>query len=119
MEYDDLMNLHLPELHELLEKKKLEVKMQAAARTLQRCYRVYAFKKFCFQSRMRKEQCARKLQKQWKVHRQRQFRDGIANHGRYKACVKIQKYLKGLIVAKKFEPKIIKLRMLDHFDHFD
>tara|TARA_B110000285_G_C15128239_1_gene621755 strand:+ start:1348 stop:1740 length:393 start_codon:yes stop_codon:yes gene_type:complete len=69
--YCDLMNMELSELHELLETKKMEVKMQAAARSLQRCYRIYAFRKFCFRSRMKKNQCAGRLQRQWKVHRQR------------------------------------------------
>lgn len=46
--YDEMMNLELDELHQLMEQKKLDAKMNAAAALLQRSFRVYLFKRFCF-----------------------------------------------------------------------
>lgn len=49
----------------------------------------------------------------------RQFRDGIVNHGANSACVKIQKFMKGYLVSRKFEPVKINLRLNKNFDFFD
>lgn len=62
---------------------------------------------------------AKRLQAQWKVYRMRSFRDGIANYGQNLACIKIQKFLKGYLVSKKFEPIKIDRRLTQNFRFFE
>jgi hypothetical protein len=46
------------------------------------------------------------------------LRDGIANHGRFSACIKIQKFLKGYKISRKFEKDLIQLRLFDNIEFF-
>ena len=105
--YDMMLNMDIFDLHALIEHRKLEVRMHDAAVRLQRQFRLFIFRKYCFNKRMRQEKAARKLQAQWKVHRRRGFMLGIRNHGAYLACTKVQKYLKGYVVSKAYEQRKI------------
>lgn len=87
--YEDIMSLSVMELREHIERKKQEKKMHDAARTIQRCFKKFLFRKLLnFKAYYHNKQ-ARRLQAQWKVHRRRIFRDGLANYGRILAAIKI------------------------------
>ena len=47
------------------------------------------------------------------------FRDGLAKYGANLAALKIQKFTKGYLVAKKYEPIKIQRRLYDHFEYFN
>ena len=49
----------------------------------------------------------------------RGFRDGIANHGKYLATVKIQKYMRGYAVSKKYEQIIIDVKLNQNIEFFE
>jgi len=46
--YDTVLNSDLEVLHELTEKRKIECRMEKAATILQRAFRNYTFRTFCF-----------------------------------------------------------------------
>ena len=119
VDYDTVLNTDLVVLHEMIEKRKIECRMEKAATILQRAYRNHRFRDFCFQKKIRRNKAAKKLQAQWKVHRQRGFRDGIANHGKYLACVKIQKHMKGYLVAKRMLKDVLDVKLYNHIEFFD
>jgi len=52
------------------------------------------------------------------VHRKRGMQFAVVNHKKNIKSSLIQKYLKGLVIAKKYEPVYVKLRMDDHFEFF-
>ena len=49
----------------------------------------------------------------------RKLRDAVKNQKKNKKSSMIQKYLKGFITAKVYEPVYVKMRMTDHFEFFD
>ena len=61
IDYDAILNTDLNELHEICEKKKIECRMDNAARVIQRRYRDYCFYKFAMQNKIRRNEAARKL----------------------------------------------------------
>ena len=56
-----MMKLELDELYQLMEEKKQDHVMKNAASMIQKNFRVFMIKKFCFQLRMKKQKCALKL----------------------------------------------------------
>ena len=62
--------------------------------------------------------CAKKIQQQWKVHRRRQLQERIMHRQENKATIKLQKYLRGFVVAKEYEPVYVKMRLTDNIEHF-
>jgi hypothetical protein len=73
------------------------------------------FSKLCYY----RNNSATRIQAQWKVHRRRSFQNALKNHMSYRAALKIQKYLKGLIVAKKYEKEYYRIRFTENMAFFD
>jgi hypothetical protein len=47
------------------------------------------------------------------------MRDSLLNHKVNKSSIRIQSMLKGLIVAKKYEPVYVKMRLTDNLELFE
>jgi len=57
--YETVINTELVDLHEMIEKRKIECRMDKAAIIIQRNYRDYTFMKFCMQKRRKRNKAAR------------------------------------------------------------
>lgn len=117
--YEDIMSLSVMQLREHIERKKQEKKMYDAACKIQRCFKKFLFRKLLNFKYYYQNKQARRLQAQWKVHRRRKFRDGLANYGRIQAVMKIQKFLKGYIVSKHLESTKIHRRLYKNIEFFE
>ena len=81
IKFDQLMTMDLNRLQKIIEVKKVNQRMDKAAVVIQRIFRGFLVRRTYIKLKYRQDKSATKLQKQWKVHRMRQFRDAIANHG--------------------------------------
>ncbi len=66
----------------------------------------------------KRHNAARKIQKQWKFYKLYHFKDIVRTKEQNKASFSIQKYLKGLIIAKQYEEFYVKMRLDDNLDYF-
>ena len=49
----------------------------------------------------------------------RKMRDALSNYKKIEASQAVQKYLKGLVVARKFEPVYVKMRLTNNMIFFE
>ena len=61
---------------------------------------------------------ALKIQSQYKIFRFRKLQDSIVHNKVHTAGSTIQKYLKGLIISKKYEEVYVNLRLTKNLDFF-
>jgi hypothetical protein len=93
--------------------------MNEAARLIQKFWRRYRLKAAFLYIIERRNKCASKLQKQWRVHRRNNMIDRIQNYKQNKSSIKIQSMLRGLLVAKKYEHVYVKMRLTDNLHNFE
>ena len=113
------MSMDLDQLQYMIEDLKLRLRMEGAARKIQQRFRSYLHKVTTDNYHDVRADAARRIQRQWKVHRMRRFRDSIINHKKSKATTNVQKFLKGYKVAKKYEEVYIHLRLTKNLEYFE
>lgn len=118
LSYDRIMSMDLDHLQYMIEDLKLRLRMEEAARKIQQRFRSYLHEVTTANYHRAREEAAKRIQRQWKVHRMRRFRDSIINHKKSKATTNVQKYLKGYHVAKKYEEVYINLRLHKNLEYF-
>ena len=119
LSYDRIMSMDLDQLQYMIEDLKLRLRMEGAARKIQQRFRSYLHKVTTDNYHDVRADAARRIQRQWKVHRMRRFRDSIINHKKSKATTNVQKFLKGYKVAKKYEEVYIHLRLTKNLEYFE
>ena len=114
-----MMQIDVPTLTKMVNEMKYDLRIFFAARYLQRWWRIKSLKLLDSRTLHIRNAAASKLQHMWKVFRWRQMQHKITNHKSNKASVQIQKFMRGLTIAKKVEHVYIKMRMTDHINYFD
>ena len=77
----------------MIEDLKLQLRMEEATIKIQQRLRSYIHEDSLANYHRVREEAAKKIQRQWKIHRMRRFRDIIINHkkqGDYQ-CAKVRK----------------------------
>jgi hypothetical protein len=71
--YKMIMEMDTQQLMSIIAQLKLDIKMQKSAIIIQKNFRMFRVYKQLHRVLSRRHECALKIQRQWKVHRKRQF----------------------------------------------